>query len=161
MTQLWDISPPVSADSPVFPGDTPYKQHWRWSISPTCPVNVSEITFSPHTGAHADAPLHYDRHGKTAGQLALEPFLGPCRVIHAMHARPLISIDDLAPFLANVPQRVLVRTQMHSRPDGWSDDFAAFAPDAIEHPAELGVVLVGLETPSIDPASSQKPESHK
>src|SRR3546814_12240868 len=78
-----------------------------------------------------------------------------------MHARPLISIDDLAPFLANVPQRVLVRTQMHSRPDGWSDDFAAFAPDAIEHLAELGVVLVGLDTPSIEPASRQTPDSHQ
>src|SRR3546814_9187883 len=50
---------------------------------------------------------------------------------------------------------------MHSRPDGWSDDFAAFAPDAIEHLAELGVVLVGLDTPSIDPASSKTLDSHQ
>ena len=28
MKKLWDISPPVDAHSPVFPGDTPYR-HWE------------------------------------------------------------------------------------------------------------------------------------
>ena len=55
MKRLWDISPPVSATSPVFPGDTAYTQKWKWSLEPGCPVNVSEITMSPHIGAHADA----------------------------------------------------------------------------------------------------------
>jgi arylformamidase len=57
---LWDISPPVHAASPVFPGDTAYQQRWSAQIGPGCPVNVSAITLSPHVGAHADAPLHYD-----------------------------------------------------------------------------------------------------
>jgi arylformamidase len=52
---LWDISPPVDAGSPVFPGDTPYAQRWVATLAPGCPVNVSELTLSPHTGAHADA----------------------------------------------------------------------------------------------------------
>ncbi len=51
--------------SPVFPGDTPYRQRWAASLRPGCPVNVSEITLSPHVGAHADAPLHYDADGAT------------------------------------------------------------------------------------------------
>ena len=60
MQKLWDISPPVHTGSPVFPGDTPYSQQWCATIGPGCPVNVSAITLSPHVGAHADAPLHYD-----------------------------------------------------------------------------------------------------
>ena len=44
---LWDISPPVRAGSPVFPGDTPYAQQWTASLAPGCPVNVSAITLSP------------------------------------------------------------------------------------------------------------------
>src|SRR3546814_17106474 len=82
MQQLWDISPPVSAQSPVFPGDTPYSRQWNATIGPQCPVNVSQITLSPHVGAHADAPLHYSKQGAAIGQLGLEPFLGPCRVLH-------------------------------------------------------------------------------
>jgi kynurenine formamidase len=61
--RLWDISPPVHAASPVFPGDARYEQRWAATIGPGCPVNVSTITLSPHTGAHADAPLHYDADG--------------------------------------------------------------------------------------------------
>jgi arylformamidase len=53
MNRLWDISPPVSADAPVFPGDTPYQQQWAAQIAPGCPVNVSTITLSPHVGAPA------------------------------------------------------------------------------------------------------------
>jgi arylformamidase len=59
--RLWDISPPVHEGTPVFPGDTPYQQRWAATISPGCPVNVSEIKLSPHVGAHADAPLHRAR----------------------------------------------------------------------------------------------------
>ena len=76
MKRLWDISPPVSATSPVFPGDTAYTQKWKWSLEPGCPVNVSEITMSPHIGAHADAPLHYANGAQAIGAVALEPFLG-------------------------------------------------------------------------------------
>ena len=55
MKRLWDISPPVCATSPLFPGDEPYAQRWTATIGPGCPVNLSAITLSPHTGAHADA----------------------------------------------------------------------------------------------------------
>src|SRR5690554_7369676 len=72
MQQLWDISPQVTAQSPVFPGDTPYQQSWSAELGPDCPVNVSRITLSPHVGAHADAPLHYCADGAAVGQLALE-----------------------------------------------------------------------------------------
>jgi arylformamidase len=66
---IFDISPAVDANSPVFEGDTRYSQRWQFSIAPGCPVNVSEITLSPHTGAHADAPLHYSAQGTAVGAL--------------------------------------------------------------------------------------------
>ena len=47
MKRLWDISPPVAADSPLFPGDTGYSQQWTAQIGPGCPVNLSAITMSP------------------------------------------------------------------------------------------------------------------
>jgi arylformamidase len=161
MKHLWDISPAVSSRSPVFPGDTPYKQHWRWSIGANCPVNVSEITMSPHVGAHADAPLHYDAEGAPVGTLGLEPFLGPCRVIHAIHGRPLITIDDLLPSLAGAPPRILVRTSMRAATELWSDEFSAFAPETVAYLADKGVLLIGIDTPSIDPASSKTLDSHQ
>ena len=95
MNALWDISPPVHAGSPVFPGDARYEQRWAATLGPGCPVNVSTLTLSPHTGAHADAPLHYDAAGSSAGALALDAYLGPCRVIHAIECGALIEWHHL------------------------------------------------------------------
>lgn len=157
---LWDISPSVSAASPVFPGDTAYTQQWAARIAPGCPVNVSAITLSPHIGAHADAPLHYDEHGAAIGAVDLEPYLGPCRVIHAIGRGPLVEWTHLEHALADLPPRVLVRTYAR-QPTGWDPNLAAFAPQTVERLAELGVRLIGIDTASIDPAESKALPSHQ
>jgi arylformamidase len=161
MPRLWDISPPVSPASPVFPGDTPYRQEWAAQIAPGCPVNVSSLTLSPHVGVHADAPLHYDPQGPAVGELPLEPYLGRCRVIHAIGKRPLVEWRDLAHALDDVPPRVLVRTYERMPVDRWDAELAAYAPDTIERLADRGVRLVGIDTASIDPADSKVLASHQ
>lgn len=159
--RLWDISPPVYEGAPVFPGDTPYQQHWAASIGPGCPVNVSEITLSPHVGAHADAPLHYDADGATIGHVDLMPFLGTCRVIHAIARGPLIEWSHIAHALRDLPPRVLLRTYEHAPVDRWDAALAAFAPATIERLGALGVLLIGIDTASIDPGDSKTLDSHQ
>jgi arylformamidase len=163
--RLWDISPPVDARSPVFPGDTPYRQEFVATIGPGCPVNVGQITFSPHTGAHADGPLHYDPEGAPIGAVDLAPFLGPCRVIHAIGVRPLVEMAHLAHALpprgAALPPRVLVRTYERAPLAAFDVDCAAFAPATVEALADLGVQLVGLDTSSVDPTTSKTLDSHQ
>jgi arylformamidase len=161
MKRIWDISPPVAPGSPVFPGDTAYSQEWSATLAPGCPVNVSRITLSPHIGAHADAPLHYDTDGATIGSVDLEPYLGPCRVIHAIGRGPLVRWEHLAHAVRELPPRVLVRTYERAPVDQWDPDLAAYAPEAIEKLAALGVKLVGIDTASIDPAESKTLESHQ
>jgi len=159
--RIWDISPPVHAGTPVFPGDTPYQQRWAASIGPGCPVNVSEITLSPHVGAHADAPLHYAPDGATIGEVDLTPFLGPCRVIHAIARGPLIEWAHIEHALADLPPRVLVRTYQRAPVEQWHGALAGYAPATIERLAALGVTLVGIDTASIDPADSKTLDSHQ
>ena len=43
---LYDLSPTIRPEIPVWPGDTPFEH------------NVSDIRTTVHVGAHADAPLH-------------------------------------------------------------------------------------------------------
>jgi len=161
MKTLWDISPPVHAGAPVFPGDTAYAQQWVASIGPGCPVNVSAITLSPHVGSHADAPLHYDPSGAPIGEVPLETFIGPCRVIHAVGVGPLVKLEHLAHALKDVPPRVLVRTYARMPQDTFDNDLSAFAPETVERLADLGVVLIGIDSASIDPASSKTLDSHQ
>jgi arylformamidase len=158
--RLWDISPPVHAGSPVFPMDTPYSQRWAATIGPGCPVNVSAVTLSPHVGAHADAPLHYDNEGAPVGALDLAPFLGPCRVIHAVGCGPLVQWEHIAHATDDLPPRVLVRTYAKA-PTTWDDAGPAYAPETVTRLADLGVTLVGIDSASIDPSDSKTLDSHQ
>src|SRR5260221_9313186 len=70
---LWDISPPLRQGLPVWPGDTAFAAERTWHLADACPVNVSRVTLSTHSGAHADAPLHYDAAGAPGGGARLCP----------------------------------------------------------------------------------------
>ena len=186
MKKLWDISPPVHAGAPVFPGDTAYSQQWVASIGPGCPVNVSAITLSPHVGAHADAPLHYDPEGAAIGAVDLDAFIGPCRVIHAIGCGPLVRPEHLAHALGDaplgrpqgasaplggseprsggawgLPPRVLVRVYERMPQDRFDDALPAFAPETVSLLADRGVKLIGIDSASIDPADSKALTSHQ
>jgi arylformamidase len=158
--QLWDISPAVAPGFPVFPGDTPFSFRWTWTLGPGCPVNVSEVTMSPHTGSHADAPLHYDTSGASIAEVPLDAYLGPCRVVDVVGAVPLVEPSHIAQALAALPPRVLFRTCRRA-PRGWDSRFAALAPATIDLLAARGVRLVGIDTPSIDPEQSKTLDSHQ
>ena len=161
MKKLWDISPAVHAGAPVFPGDTAYSQTWAATIGPGCPVNVSAITLSPHVGAHADAPLHYDPDGAAIGAVSLNAFIGPCRVIHAVGCGPLVQPEHLAHALKDLPPRVLVRVYQQQPQDQFDHALPAFAADTVEQLADLGVQLIGIDSASIDPADSKALPSHQ
>jgi arylformamidase len=159
--RLWDISPPIRVGVPVWPGDTAYAEQRTWALSETCPVNVSKFTMSTHTGAHADAPFHYDAGGLRAGAMALERYIGPCRVVHAIDARPLVEPAHLRRHLAPGITRVLVRTYQRNPVEAWDEAFTAVAPETIALLARHGVTLIGIDTPSLDPQSSKTMDSHK
>lgn len=158
--RLWDLSPPVCAESPVFPGDQPFALQWTARLGPDCPVNLSAVTTSPHVGAHADAPLHYADGAPAIDAVDLAPYLGPCRVIHAIDVGPLVRPEHLAHAAQNLPPRVLVRTARRADRH-WRDDFSAYAPETLTWLAGLGVRLVGIDTASVDPASSKSLDAHQ
>jgi arylformamidase len=161
MKKIWDISPPIDASSPVFPGDTPFQLNWSAQISENCPVNVSAITLSPHVGSHADAPLHYDPAGLAIGQVDLHTFIGPCRVIHAIGVGALITMQHLDHQLQDLPERILVKTYEKFPLEQFDTQLTAFAPETLIALADLGVKLIGIDSASIDPADSKTLASHQ
>lgn len=157
---LIDISPCLDSRSPVFPGDTPFSTERVMSINHDCPVNVSRIAMSVHVGAHADAPLHYTPDGQSIDAVSLEPYIGPCQVIDCCGANS-ISAAMLADRLEEpVAARLLFKTSDSPPGDNWDPDFAAVNADAIDWLAARGVMLIGVDTPSLDPADSKTMDAH-
>lgn len=159
--RLWDVTPPIRTGIPVWPGDTEYAEQRTWALSDTCPVNVSKFTMSTHTGAHADAPFHYDAGGARAGGMALERYLGPCRVIHAIDARPLVEPEHVSRHLVPGVTRILLRTYRRNPVEMWDEGFTAVAAATVELLARRGVLLIGIDTPSLDPQNSKTMDAHK
>ncbi len=69
--------------------------------------------------------------------------------------------DHLRMSLDAIPPRVLLRTCSTSVLDRWNPDFTAIAPAAIDLLHEMGVRLIGIDTPSLDPADSKLLPSHQ
>jgi arylformamidase len=158
---LIDISAPIHPSTPVWPGDTAVGIERVWRMEAGSPVNVARITLSPHTGAHADAPLHYDREGKAIGEVALETYIGLCRVVHCIGAKPLVTPAHVEAFLGDdLPPRILFRTYSETPLDAWDSDFCAVAPETIDLLASKGVKLIGIDTPSLDPQASKTMDAH-
>ena len=147
--KIRDISPPVDEHAAVYPGDTAYSQSLHFALSPDCPVNVNSITLSPHTGAHADAPMHYANGGAASGELELNAYLGPCRVIHCMGCVPQLLSEHIARALADLPPRVLLQI-VRVASQSWAS-FTAMAPQTLMYLADKNGALVGIDTPGLDP----------
>ena len=157
--RIWDISQKLRPGLPVWPGDTAFEQARTWQMEAGSPVNVSALTLSTHSGAHADAPLHYSETAPDIASVSLEPYLGECLVVDARGVGNEIKIGDL-PHLHGA-DRILFRTFDAFPHDEWIEDTTAIAPETIDWLAVQGVKLVGTDGPSIDPQSSETMDAHK
>jgi arylformamidase len=156
-----DISQPLSPGMAGFPDDAPYTEGNTFVIGPNCPVNVARFSMSVHCGTHADAPLHYDAKGEPVGKLALQPFIGPCRVIDARGENASVEPRDIEHHLENAPPRILLRLMDKPDPKIWPSGFRSLSPSLIDRLAQQGTTLIGVDTPSIDSETSQDLPCHK
>ena len=156
---LWDISPVISPDLPVWPGDTRFAASGTWDIADSCPVKVSRISLSTHTGAHCDAPSHYEQQGLSIDAVPLDAYLGACRVIHCVGTL-VVEPRHIEHALQDAPPRVLLRTYLNAPQTEWDPDFASVAATTITLLAQHGVKLIGIDTPSLDPQDSKTLDAH-
>jgi arylformamidase len=155
---IYDITRPISPSTAVWPGDAPAKLGWTARKSQTGSVNIGSISMSTHTGTHVDAPLHYDDAGHSVDRYDISVFVGRAHVWSAPEVDVLL--PQHLPFLEGV-ERLLIKTAASGRPhDVWSDDFMSFAPETISALGRMGIVLIGTDGPSYDPAESKNLPAH-
>jgi len=149
MSRLIDISPPIHPGISVWPGDTPFSQRWLCRMDQGSNLDLSTVETTLHLGAHADGPSHYALGRPGIGERPLERYYGPCEVVWVDVERGQRVLPRHLPGPARAP-RVLLRTGTFPDPDHWNTDFASLSPELVEQLADQGVVLVGLDTPSVD-----------
>ena len=93
--KLIDVSVPLDANLPTYPGNTPFSLEPIKRIARGDSSNVSTLHMSAHTGTHVDAPRHFFDDGAGTEALPLELLIGRARVIEVT-TRTGITADDLA-----------------------------------------------------------------
>jgi len=154
--KLYDLSHPFSAADMVFPG-TPAMEYKLTHTMENDNYNLGLAAVNSHAGTHTDAPRHFLKDGATLEAIPLENYVGSCVVIDVRHrgANEDITVNDI---LANedtirAKKRVLFLT-------GWSEkvntaeyftDYPRISLELAKRLVELGVVMVGVEPPSLNP----------
>ncbi len=156
---LIDISPLISESSAVFPGDTPFKRSISMDFSLGHHLGLSSIQTTVHIGAHTDAPNHYSEQGVGIAKRDLHFYIGHCQVIHVEIAPgQRIRPSHIKEITSN---RILFKTNSFPDPNNWNEDFNSLSAELIDFLKNKNVILVGIDTPSIDPANDKELESHK
>lgn len=165
--RIHDISRPIQAGIPVWPGDTDFDFSLVARIAEGSAVNVGRIEMSVHTGTHIDAPYHFRDDGADAASVPLERYLGPCVVADvrpkATHADQRgILPEHLPAGLAEAARetgRVLLRSYA-DRPAGFDEAMCHATPELADWLAEAGVMLLGVDTDSMDAFESKELPAH-
>ena len=157
---IYDISPPITASLKAWPGDTPPTREVLCDMRDGANLTLSTLRSTVHLGAHADGPNHYGLGAPSIDQRDLNLYVGPCRVIRvAVDRGSRIGVSDW-PGETRAP-RVLIATGTYPDPTAFNEDFAALAPELVDHLHGLGVRLVGIDTPSVDLYSSKDLPAHR
>jgi arylformamidase len=160
MQMLYDISPPISERLSVWPGDTPPRRQVLCDLKRGDSITLSTLQATVHLGAHADAPSHYGADAPSIDERRLDYYLGPCQVMRVSAARGALLVPAMLPMPVVAP-RVLFATGTFPDPEQFNTDFAALSPELVEHLHGLGVKLVGIDTPSVDPFDSKELPAHR
>lgn len=154
-----DISPDWSLQPGIFPGDTNFSRKVLMDFNKDH-LELSSFESTLHIGAHADAPCHYSPSGGGLEARNLNTYMGEAQVINVdLKPSSPVEISDIKVTIN--AQRVLFKTSSFNYQKGWSSDFNFFAPETIEWLAKNQVILVGIDTPSVDSADSKKMLAHK
>ncbi len=160
--KIYDITVPISADLPVYPGDPEIQLERIMSLEQGDIANVTRLCCSTHIGTHIDPPSHFIAGARSVDQLPLEILLGTARVVDVGDVT-VIDATVLNRCHLEGATRVLFKTRNSSFwPESkvFHEDFVYIAPDAARLLVERGVQLVGIDYLSVERFNFDEPTTH-
>ena len=161
MTDYIDISPLISSETAVFPGDAPFSREVSCDFERGDNLRLSQITSTVHIGAHADAASHYHPEGDSIEKRGLHYYLGMVQVVEVSRPRGERIVPEHFSHARIEAPRILFKTRSYPNPNRWNGDFNSLSPETIGFLHEKEVCLVGIDTPSVDPFDDEHLATHR
>ncbi len=160
-TTFIDISPVLSPRTAVFPGDKQFERRISRDYAQGSTYLLSSIDTTVHLGAHTDAPNHYHAQGADIASRPLDRYYGKCQVISVSLPRSARILPEHFEDIPIQARKILFKTGSFPNPDQWNGDFNSLSPETIRYLSRQGVHLVGIDTPSVDPADDAQMLTHQ
>ncbi len=163
--KVHDISIPISADMPTYPGDPKVNITPKLRIAHGDNANVSLLSMGDHTGTHLDPPVHFIPGGKTVDQVDLTVLYGATRVLDMTRVVGEITSQDLE--AARIPRdtvRVLFKTsnsRLWQEHRDFVQNYVAVSWDAARWLVDHAILLVGIDYLSIESFNAAEPNTHR
>ncbi|OGK13537.1 hypothetical protein A3A93_00205 [Candidatus Roizmanbacteria bacterium RIFCSPLOWO2_01_FULL_38_12] len=157
--QIIDISLPLHEGTIVYPGNPAIEIEEIKSQSSGSVL--SKITLGSHTGTHIDSQKHVVDRGKPLDKIALETFIGNCRVIDCTSDERSVKVETLQKNNIQKGERILLKTTNSSRGfETFYDDYIFVSPEASKYLADTEVALVAIDYLSIKQRGSKDNRPH-
>jgi arylformamidase len=151
-TDIIDISVPLGASTPVFPGDPRLSISLEQQIAQGAAYNSSTVSMGVHTGTHVDAPWHFLDDGDTIDQVPLNALVGVAQV-YDLTGVNRITESTLAPLNIRPGERVLFKTSnsaLWGQTHEVAPDYVALTTGAAHFLLQRNVQTVGIDYLSVD-----------
>ena len=160
--KIYDITFPISNETPVYEGDPKVNIETAHSIKKGDAANVTSLCCGAHTATHVDAPNHFIEGTRRVHELELEKLIGNCRVVELDENVMAVEPQHLGN-LENV-ERILFKTrnsQFWNEPEkGFRKDFTYISPEAAKVLADAEIKLVGIDYLSVEKFGSTDFATH-
>jgi arylformamidase len=160
--KIYDVTFPISAETPIYEGDPPAEIKTMHSMETGAPANVSQICCGAHTSTHVDAPVHFIEGARRVDELELEKLIGDCRIVEL--SEDVMSIEPHHLENLETTERVLFKTRnsaFWNEPEkGFRKDFTYISPEAARVLVEKNIKLVGIDYLSVERFGSEDFATH-
>jgi arylformamidase len=161
MTHIYDITRTISPSLAVWPGDIPFSFEHVLGRRAGDPINLTVLKMGAHTGSHIDAPYHYDDAGAHPAKLSLERYIGPAHVATITRQHDGIVPEDFAGHDLAGMERLLIHTWASDLSDGqWPEHYPYLTLELIDWLTVRGVILLGVDMPSVDQFEDNRLSCH-
>ena len=149
--KLLDVSVPLAAGIPAYPGNPDFELQPLKRIAEGGSSNVSRLVLGTHTGTHVDAPKHFIDDGIGVNVLPLNLLIGRARVVD-IAKRGGIGAEDFAAAGLREDLRILLKTPNSAlwNSPTFHEDYTYVTEDGARYLVEQGVKVVGVDYLSIE-----------
>lgn len=113
-------------------------------------------------GTHADAPLHVRDGWPGSHELPLEAFYGAALVIDVSDRKGEVGFDSIEPLIAaHRLERLVLKTSCTIASGTFPDEWPTLSEACARVLLGLGLKLLGVDAPSVDPRDSPSLAVHK